>query len=226
MFLGNRNAVLGEAATKPVRMMHVQPSHGRHNSGNANVSKESCVEAVGSTRGNSTRDVFKSNATIEVLDMKVMPRPGMEDAPCTDRLWLHGESRAALVRNTLAMSVAAADAAQDLHTLLSDTGRTLEHLHHKSSALHLFCVRTHDPELGVQKLKKDLDDAQNQSMALLDLCLQNATISERLCKVLRQQSMEMCCSRRNATTQREVFFCVPRLGGRTQGTKRGYRPQV
>merc|ERR1712211_176872 len=100
------------------------------------------------------------------------------------------------------MSVAAADAAQDLSAQISCMHQALERF---PKSFMLFGGQNKEIERHVEGLAKELDRAQSQALAVLDLSLRNAAVAERLREALFQQSMESCLGTNRLATSRHAF---------------------
>lgn len=128
-------------------------------------------------------------------------RPGSSDT------WWRTENKSTLVKSSVAMSVAAADAAQDLSAQISCMHQALERF---PKSFMLFGGQNKEIERHVEGLAKELDRAQSQALAVLDLSLRNAAVAERLREALFQQSMESCLGTNRLATSRHAFnaFCA------------------
>jgi len=138
-------------------------------------------------------------------------RPGSIDT------WWRTEKKSTLVKSSVAMSVAAADAAQDLSAQISCMHQTLERF---PKSFLPFGGQNKEVERHVEGLAQELDRAQSQALAVLDLSLRNAAVAERLREVLLRQSMELCLETNRLATTRDAFnaFCAGVKASRAKET--------
>jgi len=120
----------------------------------------------------------------------------------------HAQTLSSLLRASTELTSAAADASQDLQTLLSSTQQALEGFLQQPGGGGVPRAGSPELETFLRRLCAAVERAQQLALTDLGLCLQSAAISERLKALAAARALQAWLERRHAAAQRRALLAL------------------